>query len=336
MKQLRRFFALCLMGLFAPASAETFILPPPGVDVVGQVRLVAARQEETLLDIAREYGIGHDAIIAANPDVDVWYPGENTPVVIPSRYILPSAPRRGLVLNLPEMRLYYYPAPQAGEPPRVMIYAVGIGRQDWQTPLGISKITNKRRDPTWTPPASIRAEHAANGDPLPAVVQAGPDNPLGLYAIYLSKNGYLIHGTNKPWGVGMRVSHGCVRLYPEGIEELFQHVQVGDEVNIINEAMKIGRFGDKLFLEFHQPLEEDKLSVEDATLAAIAAVEARLGAGSVAHERIAQIVQEAGGLPVALESADLHPSAEPVPTKQAPFHLESLAASASEDGGAAQ
>jgi L,D-transpeptidase ErfK/SrfK len=192
----------------------------------------------------------------ANPNVDRWLPGEGTQVVVPSHYILPRAPRQGLVLNLPEMRMYYFPPKKPGQPAQVQTYPIGIGRMDWATPLGVAKITGKVKDPTWTPPESIRREHAAKGDPLPAVVPAGPDNPLGRYAMRLSIPGYLIHSTNKPLGVGMRVSHGCIRMLPDDIERLFPQLPVGTPVNIVNQPVKAGWHGGKLYIEVHPPLEE--------------------------------------------------------------------------------
>ncbi len=224
--------------------------------------------EDTLLDIARRYDIGQEQIIRANPDVDRWLPGDGTRVIIPTRYILPAAPREGLVLNVPEMRLYYYPKPKPGETPVVKTFPVGIGRQDWGTPLGLTKIVGKVKDPTWTPPASIRKEHEENGDPLPAVVPAGPNNPLGQYAMRLAIGGgsYLIHGTNKAFGVGMRASHGCIRMMPEDIEYLFQQTPVGTPVRIVSETAKVGWFGGKLYLEIHEPLEEDRVGRADVAL----------------------------------------------------------------------
>lgn len=278
------------------ARAEKVALPPNDINVVGKVRVVEARDEDTLPAIGREFGVGFEAMQRANPGVDVWYPGAGRQVLIPSRYILPDAPREGIVLNLPEMRLYYYPPGEAA----VYVYAVGIGREDWRTPLGVQHITEKRANPTWTPPASIRAEHAAKGDPLPAVVPAGANNPLGLFAMRLSNPSYLLHGTNKPWGVGMRVSHGCVRLYPEGIEELFSMVSNGTKVNIVNQPMKVGWFGDSVYLEYHKPLEEYGVSPEEALAEARATVGRQTqGRGyRIADDVIQAVVREESGMPV--------------------------------------
>lgn len=289
-----------LVAFCSAALAEKVTLPPSDINVVGKIRVVEARDSDTLPDIGREFGVGFEAMERANPGVDVWYPGEGRQVLIPSRYILPDAPRTGIVLNLPEMRLYYYPQNE----PVVYVYAVGIGREDWQTPLGIQHVTEKRANPTWTPPASIRAEHAAKGDPLPAVVGAGPNNPLGLFAMRLSNPSYLLHGTNKPWGVGMRVSHGCIRLYPEGIEELFNMVPNGVQVNIVNQPMKVGWFGDSVYLEYHPPLEEYNMSQEEALHQAKEIVREQVeGKGyRISDDLIRAVVEEASGMPVEVAS----------------------------------
>lgn len=245
--------ALAVISL--PSRAEVYDLPPPGNDVIGAVSIAIAREDDTLLDIARRHGLGYEDIVRANPDVDTWLPGEGTEVVLPTRYVLPPGPRRGVVLNLAEYRMYYYPAPQDGEAPVVMTYPISIGRMDWATPLGVTSIVAKVRQPSWYPPESIRAEHAADGDPLPRVVPPGPNNPLGEYAMRLGLPGYLIHGTNRPAGVGMRVTHGCIRMFPEDIDYLFGRVDVNTPVRIINEPVKIGWDGDELVVEAHPVLE---------------------------------------------------------------------------------
>lgn len=298
MASMKVLFAIMLVLVGAAARGERFVLPPPDVDLVGMVRQVRARENEDLLDIGRQFGIGMEAMKNANPDVDVWAPGAGTKVLIPSRYILPDVPRTGIVINLPEMRLYYYPEDEEA----VYVFAIGIGREGWDTPLGTQKISEKIPDPTWTPPASIRAEHEKDGDPLPEVVPAGVDNPLGLFAMRLSDPSYLIHGTNKPWGVGMRVSHGCIRLYPEGIEKLFAMVAAGTSVNIIKEEMKLGWYGDQLYLEYHPPIEEDHISLPDAMRRARTRVNEKVGTTGlrVADALIRAVVREASGMPVSV------------------------------------
>ena len=244
-------------SLPVPQPSDRFLLPPEGVDIVGKLQITTARQEDTLLDIARRYNLGYEEIVAANPGVDPWLPGKDTRVVLPTQFILPRQKRQGLVLNLASMRLFYFPPPEPGQSAQVITHPIGIGREGWRTPLGTTRITQKLEKPSWTVPESVRREHARLGDPLPPVVPPGPDNPLGEFAMRLSLPKYLIHGTNKPWGVGIRVSHGCVRLYPEDISRLFPQVPVGTQVRIINEPYLAGRRDGQLYLEAHKPLSED-------------------------------------------------------------------------------
>ena len=243
---------LLLAALTGPSHAVTFALPIPGDDVVGQTFTLKTRWEETFSDIARIYDIGYRQMVAANPTVDAWLPGEGTEVVIPQQYILPSGPREGIVINLAELRLFYYPKDR----PVVVTYPIGIGREGWSTPTGETVVVGKKEGPSWTVPASILKEHAENGDFLPPVVPPGPNNPLGNHAIYLAMSGYLLHGTNKPYGVGMRVSHGCIRLYPENIADFFKMVEKGTPVRIVNEPYKAGWLNGELYVQVHPPLEE--------------------------------------------------------------------------------
>ena len=248
--------ALCFSGL---SSADIFTLPPPDVDIVGQVQTITASRDETLLDIARRHDLGQNEILLANPAVDRWLPEENAVVTLPNRFILPNVERTGLVLNLPEMRMYYYPEAEPGEIPLVVTHPVSVGRMDWETPLGKTRIITKQKDPDWRPPQSLKDEAIAQGDePLPDIVRAGPDNPLGRYAMRLGIPGYLIHSTNKPYGVGMRVTHGCLRMYPEDIERLFVDIPVNTPVHIVNQPVKLGWLAGTLFVELHPPLEEDQ------------------------------------------------------------------------------
>ncbi len=246
---------LFFMALPIAVQAEQFELPPDDNDVVGALTVVAARADETLLDLARRHGLGYEDIVRANPEVDTWLPGEGTEVLLPTRYVLPPGPRKGVILNLAEYRMYYFPEPKDGEPAIVMTYPMSIGRMDWETPLGLTRIISKVRSPTWYPPESVRAEHAADGDPLPRIVPPGPKNPLGAFAMRLGLPGYLIHSTNRPAGVGMRVTHGCIRMFPEDIRFLFDQVSVNTPVRIINEPVKVGWHGDELVMEVHRALE---------------------------------------------------------------------------------
>jgi L,D-transpeptidase ErfK/SrfK len=295
---------LILTTLLLPAGAvaDTFPLPPSDVGLVGEIVVVRALAKDTLLDVARRHDIGQEEIVRANPDVDRWLPGAGTQVTLPSRFILPPGPRRGLVLNAPEMRLYFYPAPAPGLPAEVQTYPVSIGRMGWATPLRETKLVAKELDPAWRPPESIRREHAAEGDPLPAVVPPGPDNPLGRHALRLGIPGYLIHSTNKAFGVGMRVSHGCIRMLPEDIEWLFPQVPVGTPVRIVNQPAKVGWYGDTLYLEMHPPLDEDQAG-RDALVENVWEMirEAQVGRFVILNERaIDEAIAGQSGMPVAI------------------------------------
>lgn len=251
-----RLLLACLVALITtPAPAAVYDLPPDGYDVIGSVSTVTASYEDTLVDIARRHGLGYQDVVRANPDVNVWVPGEGTEVILPTRFVLPPGPRTGLVLNLAEYRMYYFPTPAAGEVAKVHTYPMSIGRMDWETPLGQTQIVAMAKDPAWYPPQSVRDEHAADGDPLPRIVPPGPENPLGTRALRLGIPGYLIHGTNRPAGVGMRVSHGCIRMFPEDVEFLFDRVRVKTKVRIIDVPVKIGWEGEALVAEVHPSLE---------------------------------------------------------------------------------
>ena len=250
------FIALIIGFLCSSAHATTFELEDETTRVVGHNLIVYSQKEDTLLDIGRAFDVGYNEIVNANPKVDPWLPGENTPVFIPNRFILPEAPHVGIVINLAEMRLYYYPKPAKNQRQQVITHPIGVGREGWTTPTGKTKITQKVKNPTWTPPDSILAEHLEKGDPLPKVVPAGPNNPLGAYKMNLGIAGYLLHGTNKPFGVGMRVSHGCIRLFPEDIEHLFGIVAVNTPVEILYQPDKAALLNNQLYLEAH-PTQED-------------------------------------------------------------------------------
>lgn len=246
-----------------PIGRNYFELESADQDVIGEVQAVFTSEENTFSDLAREYGLGYDELVAANPDVDPWLPGADTPVLLPTQFVLPDVPREGIVLNIASKRLFYFPAIMEGESQTVLTYPIGIGRVGWETPLGSSTVIAKARDPSWYVPASVRREHEELGDPLPSIVPPGPDNPLGKFVLKLDLPGYLIHGTNQPYGVGMRVSHGCVRLYPENIEFLYELVGLGESVRIINEPYLAGRRDGKWYVEGHSPLEDDEVSAED-------------------------------------------------------------------------
>lgn len=236
-----------------PASATVFSLADEDGNLLGREERVVTRYEDTLYDIARRFSLGSEEIVRVNPGMDPWLPGADKEVVIPGQRILPQGPREGIVVNLPEHRLYYFPKRVAGQPQRVYTYPVSIGKMDWHTPLGKTTIVQKRENPSWTPPESVRREHRERGDPpLPAVVPPGPNNPLGAHAMRLGLSGaYLIHGTNNPIAVGMAVTHGCIRMYPEDIAELFPMVALGTPVYLINQPVKVAWIDGQLVLEAH-------------------------------------------------------------------------------------
>jgi L,D-transpeptidase ErfK/SrfK len=222
------------------------------------VRIHRSSAPDTLMDIARHYGLGFVELRAANPDIDPWRAGEGREIVLPSLHLDPwsdhrSEGRRGIVINLADMRLYFYLG--VGVP--AVSFPIGIGRDGWETPTGETRIVLKRDKPTWIPPASIRARNPR----LPAQDLPGPNNPLGDYALNLAWPRYVIHGTNKPDGVGRRISHGCIRLYPEDIERLFALVEVGTPVTVVDQPVKLARINGQLYLEIH-PSQQQALEVE--------------------------------------------------------------------------
>ncbi len=256
---------LRLMALFAlaatvavtlPARANTWPLPPAGSRLVGENRFhVVANDGGSLEAIAKKYNVGFLALLQANPGVDPYVPRAGSVLTIPLQTLLPDAPREGMVINLAELRLYYYPPGKNS----VTVYPIGIGQLggDTLTPTMVTTVSDKRANPTWTPTANIRARYKANGINLPAVVPAGPDNPMGHHAIRLSAYGgvYLLHGTNADFGIGMRVSSGCIRLRDGDIETLFRQVTPGTKVNIINTPIKASVEPNGVHLvEVHQPL----------------------------------------------------------------------------------
>jgi L,D-transpeptidase ErfK/SrfK len=226
-----------------PAAAIKQFTLIPGQKVVGEVREYVVHPGEGLNEIARKFNLGYTALAAANPGVDQFAPGVGRKLIIPSLYVLPDAPRQGIVINLAQYRLFYFPP--GGD--RVETFPVGLGQIGKTTPLGVTRVVRKEANPTWYPPPSIRAERPG----IPAAIPAGRDNPLGDHAMYLGWPRYLIHGTNKPDGVGRNVSHGCIRMYPEDIERLFGKVSAGVPVRTVNQPATAGWLGDRLYLEVH-------------------------------------------------------------------------------------
>lgn len=236
-----------------PSAATSQSYNPERWTVVGSLREHRVRGRESLLEIARTHGLGHREIIRVNPDLDQFLPGDGATLMLPTARVLPKAPfERGILLNLAEKRLYYFY--RHDDEPMVISFPVGIGADYADTPLGDFTITSKVVEPSWTVPKSIREKRPY----LPAVVPPGPNNPMGSHALQLSNGSYFIHGTNRPWSIGRRATHGCIRLYPEDIPVLFHLVPPGTPVRIINQAVKVGRQDDRIYLEIHHDLAKQK------------------------------------------------------------------------------
>jgi L,D-transpeptidase ErfK/SrfK len=313
--------------LAAPGWASVYPLPADGSSVVGTDESMQTVYEDTLPDIAHRYSLGYYEIIRANPGVDVWLPGAGTKLVLPGRRILPAGPREGLVVNLPEHRLYYYPKPRKGEQPLVITYPVSIGKMDWRTPLGETHVIAKIRHPAWYPPESIRKEHAENGDPLPKVVPSGPDNPLGDFALRLAAgNGeYMLHGTNNPTAVGMAVTHGCIRMYPEDVAALFALVPVGTPVRLVDEPVKVAWVEGQLLLEAHPPVDAEGQSIEPDVQLLSQKLDQALGSNTAAiHWDLARAtLASASGIPTLVGLAadpEAPASAPPAASVSPPTH----------------
>jgi L,D-transpeptidase ErfK/SrfK len=250
--------------LESPVMATSYELADPATAVVGADLRIRTVYEDTLYDLARRYSLGSEELIRVNPRVDPWLPGADRELLVPNRHILPTGPREGIVVNLPEHRLYYYPKPARGKPQQVITFPVSIGKMDWRTPIGETRVIARQKDPIWYPTESVRREHAEAGESLPDHVPPGPDNPLGSYALRLAagKGTYLIHGTNNPIAVGLAVTHGCIRMYPEDIEALFGMVRVGTKVRIVDEPVKVAWVDGELLLEAHPPINAQGQTIE--------------------------------------------------------------------------
>jgi L,D-transpeptidase ErfK/SrfK len=236
-----------LMIAAAPASAAEFALAPNQA-AIGVVSRDTTHADDTMMDVARRHDLGYAEFMAANPLVDPWLPGKGTAVVVPGEFMLPNAPRIGIVVNLGARRLFYFhPGGKTVE-----TFPIGIGTEQGMTPLGTTVVTAREPNPTWYPPPSIRAERPE----LPAFIGPGPDNPLGEFALHLGWKNFLIHGTNKPDGVGRNVSHGCIRLYPEDIARLFHEVTVGTPVRFVDQAVLTGWIDGRLYIEIHPTREQ--------------------------------------------------------------------------------
>lgn len=237
--------ALLILASNAAASGA-FLMDTASSDIVGDVSTYTIRDNETLIELARKYDVGYNEITAANKNVDPWVPGRGTKIILPTSWILPYVSDNEIIINLAEMRLYYFFS--IDEIKYVTTFPLGIGRQGFTTPEGSFKITARVKDPVWTVPEHIRKELPE----LPPMVPPGPENPLGKYWIQFSANGYGMHGTNRPYGIGRKVSHGCIRLYPEDIERLYRTTNVGTPVRIINEPIKTGKHQNRVYIEVHR------------------------------------------------------------------------------------
>lgn len=241
---------LVLLSLLPALTAgRTLTLPTTG-SVVGNLEVRVAEYEDTFADLGERESLGYLELVHANPDVDPWLPGDGTLVVLPTRYVLPDSPRQGIVINLAEYRLYHFKEGQ------VETYPVGVGTEQNPSPLTRTSVTMRLESPTWYPPETVRREYEAEGEFLPRRIPPGPENPLGPYALQLAERGYLIHGTNKQFGIGMQVSHGCIRMYNRDISQLVWKADKGTPVSIIDEPVKLGVEGEELWIEVHSDNQE--------------------------------------------------------------------------------
>ncbi|PZO84534.1 MAG: hypothetical protein DI626_08215 [Micavibrio aeruginosavorus] len=249
-----RFFALPLMAAAMLYVPSAYAAPVYQKDYVGEMEIYRSNYEDTLVHLARKHGLGFVEMRAANPKLDPWIPGDGARVVLPTQSLLPDAPREGIVINLPEMKLYLFEKP--GEAP--IVYSISPGREGLNTPVGSTTVQSKRANPTWTPTPRMIKE-----DPtLKPFYPAGPDNPMGTHALYLGWPEMRIHGTNKPYAIGRRASSGCIRMYPEAIKDIFQRVPVGTKVTSVDQPVKVGWIKDKMYVEV-SPTQEQSLRVEE-------------------------------------------------------------------------
>jgi L,D-transpeptidase ErfK/SrfK len=287
--------SLPLTGYPADAIEKNDFVVAEGDDVIGRLATLRLERGDTLPDIARHFSLGINDIRAANPGVDIWVPDAYERILLPLTFILPDARRDGIVINLATMRIFYFQRNAALL--RVSTYPVGVGTEDRPTPMGEMAVVRKKHRPTWYVPASIAADHRKKGDPLPSKVPPGPLNPLGEYALYLSEPSYLIHGTNKPASIGLRATHGCIRLYPEDIERLFEKTPVKTPVLIVNQPYLVGRRDGIVYLEAHTPFAESGSANWKTVYGKLKHIEAQSGS-PLDWKKVKQIVMEARGIPV--------------------------------------
>ncbi len=292
-------------ALPVPQATHKFVLDPKGGDVVGYVQRTVVGKDDTLPDIARRFDVGYEEMLLANPGVDPWLPGAGREVVVPTQFVLPAAPHSGVVVNVAAMRIYYFPPHKAGEPQIVYTHPIGIGKVGWKTPEGSTRIVARQKDPVWVVPKSVREEHSEDGETLPEKVPPGPDNPLGQYMFRLGWPSYLIHGTNKPYGVGMRSSHGCMRLYPEDIAVLFDLVPIGTKVTVVNQPYVFGWRDGTLYLQAYAVMQDDPRAWDKdrkrllgRLLAPKLARKVADHAADIDWDRVAELARHPRGIPV--------------------------------------
>lgn len=266
-----------------------------GDDVIGRLATMRVEKGDTLPDIARHFSLGLNTVSTANPDTDVWAPEAGERILLPMNFTLPDAPKKGVVINLATMRLFHYK--RSGDLLNVSTYPVGVGTEERPSPMGKMYISRKKHRPTWYVPASIAADHRKKGDPLPPSVPPGPLNPLGEYALYLSRITYLIHGTNKPASVGLRATNGCIRLYPEDIERLFAKTPVKTPVKIVNQPYLVGQRDGIVYLEAHPPFDKTGKANWKRIYAKLQKVEKKSG-NVLDWKKVKDVVIEARGYPV--------------------------------------
>ncbi|MDH4268492.1 MAG: L,D-transpeptidase family protein, partial [Deltaproteobacteria bacterium] len=266
-----------------------------GDDVIGRLAVIRLEKGDTLPDIARHFSLGINAISAANPGVDVWVPKAGERTLLPLSFILPDVPRKGIVINLAMMRLFQF----KGDSKSLMVstYPVGVGTEERPTPTGQMHVERKVIRPTWHVPASIAEDHRKKGDPLPAEVPPGPQNPLGEYALYLSKPSYLIHGTNKPASIGLRATNGCIRLYPEDVKKFYENTPVKTPVYIVNQPYLIGQRNGVLYMEVHAPPEDLDAVEFDKIYTKLRNIEKESGR-TLDWSKVKKVLAEARGIPV--------------------------------------
>ena len=266
-----------------------------GDDVIGRLRFIRLEKGDTLPDIARHFSLGLNGVSATNPGVDIWVPEPGKRIMLPMSFILPDAPRKGIVINLAAMRLFQFKG--NGESLTVLTYPVGVGTEERPSPKGQMRVERKVSRPTWHVPASIAKDHLKKGDPLPTKVLPGPQNPLGEYALYLSAQSYLIHGTNKPASIGLRATNGCIRLYPENVKRLYENTPVKSPVSMVNQPYLLGYSNGIVYMEVHDSKEDSDAAELDKIYAKLKTIEKESGR-TLDWSNVKKVLAEARGIPV--------------------------------------